>query len=204
MGHREELLAAAKRCLRERGLAHITARDLVAESGTNLASIGYHFGSKEMLLNLALLEMSGDWGDELEPILRAANDPMDEPDPFVRFENVWSGVIEKMQDREFWGNAGFESLLTQARRSPELNAQVADGFEEARNNLGMLYHGEDTATENTSTNRALGGLYLSLVLGLTIQWVIDPDRAPTGADLATAFRTLVGAHDGSPEADSDA
>ncbi|MGH3839469.1 MAG: TetR family transcriptional regulator, partial [Pseudonocardiaceae bacterium] len=41
MGHREALLDGARRCLLERGYARTTARDLVAASGTNLASIGY-------------------------------------------------------------------------------------------------------------------------------------------------------------------
>ena len=53
MGHREQLLEAARRLLVERGSARITARDLVAESGTNLASIGYHFGSKVTRLVIA-------------------------------------------------------------------------------------------------------------------------------------------------------
>jgi len=53
MGHREDLLAGAVRCLREKGYAHTTARDIVAASGTNLASIGYHYGSTKALLNAA-------------------------------------------------------------------------------------------------------------------------------------------------------
>ncbi|MBN1170597.1 MAG: helix-turn-helix transcriptional regulator, partial [Micromonosporaceae bacterium] len=66
MGHREQLLAGAKRCLYERGYARTTARDIVAASGTNLASIGYHFGSKEALLNAAMIDAMTEWGDELE------------------------------------------------------------------------------------------------------------------------------------------
>jgi hypothetical protein len=55
-----------------RGYARTTARDLAAESGANLASIGYHFGSKEALLNEALAEgmrgtMCGKPGKGLEP-----------------------------------------------------------------------------------------------------------------------------------------
>ena len=33
MGNREDLLAAAKRCLYEKGYAHTTARDIAAASG---------------------------------------------------------------------------------------------------------------------------------------------------------------------------
>ena len=72
MGNREKLLAGAKRCIQEKGFARTTARDLVAASGTNLASIGYHFGSKEALLTQALVEELGEWGDQvLAPVLSA-------------------------------------------------------------------------------------------------------------------------------------
>ena len=57
MGHKEDLLAGAKQCLREKGYANTTARDIVAASGTNLASIGYHFGSKDALMTQAIIEM---------------------------------------------------------------------------------------------------------------------------------------------------
>ena len=50
MGHREELLDGAAQCLYDKGFGRTTARDVVAASGTNLASIGYHFGSKDALL----------------------------------------------------------------------------------------------------------------------------------------------------------
>ncbi|GAA1227852.1 hypothetical protein GCM10009676_07730 [Prauserella halophila] len=41
------------------------ARDLVAASGTNLASIGYHFGSKAGLLNAAIATVFEEWTDRL-------------------------------------------------------------------------------------------------------------------------------------------
>ena len=53
MGNREDLLAGAKRCLYEKGYASTTARDIATASGTSLAAIGYHFGSKEALMNQA-------------------------------------------------------------------------------------------------------------------------------------------------------
>src|SRR4051794_21864738 len=59
--HRDALLDAARRLLREKGYARTTARDLVAASGTNLASIGYHFGSKEALLNEAIQASFAEW-----------------------------------------------------------------------------------------------------------------------------------------------
>ncbi len=47
--------------MRSKGLRATTARDLVAESGTNLASIGYHFGSKDALMATALADVFREW-----------------------------------------------------------------------------------------------------------------------------------------------
>ena len=65
MGHRERLLAGAKRCLYERGYSRTTARDMVEAAGTNVASIGYHSGWKEALLNAATMEAGGEGGEEV-------------------------------------------------------------------------------------------------------------------------------------------
>src|SRR6185437_14594009 len=62
MGHREDLLEGAKRCLLEKGYAGTTARDIVAASGANLASIGYHYGSKDALMRQAIIASSEEWG----------------------------------------------------------------------------------------------------------------------------------------------
>src|SRR6516225_8755418 len=73
MGNREALLAGAKRCLIEKGYARTTARDIAAASGVSLAAIGYHFGSKDALMNQAIYEFVGEWavgtppGDRSEP-----------------------------------------------------------------------------------------------------------------------------------------
>lgn len=58
--HRELLLEAAIESLQTNGYAR-TSRDLVALSGTSPASIGYHFGSKEHLLNVAVTEAFQRW-----------------------------------------------------------------------------------------------------------------------------------------------
>ena len=60
MGHREDLLDGAADCLYTKGFGRTTARDVVAVSGTNLASIGYHFGSKDALLTEAAVRGAGE------------------------------------------------------------------------------------------------------------------------------------------------
>ena len=89
MGHKEDLLAGAKRCLLERGYAGTTARDIVAASHTNLASIGYHFGSKDALLTEAMIELIGEWGKKFEAAAQAHG----ESGSAARFEGLWREVL---------------------------------------------------------------------------------------------------------------
>ena len=54
MGNREALIEGAKTCLMEKGYNRTTARDIATAAGVSLAAIGYHFGSKDDLMNEAM------------------------------------------------------------------------------------------------------------------------------------------------------
>src|SRR5262249_18947410 len=84
MGNREELIAGAKRCLLEKGYAATTARDIATASGVSLAAIGYHFGSKDALMNQAVFDSIGEWADELQRVLNT--DEGHDGSPLHRFE----------------------------------------------------------------------------------------------------------------------
>src|SRR6266568_5162808 len=92
MGNREDLLAGAKRCLIEKGYAHTTARDIATASGVSLAAIGYHYGSKDTLMNQALFEAISEWGDELQAALSADLPPG--ATAIQRFEATFQRIIE--------------------------------------------------------------------------------------------------------------
>ena len=108
MGHRADLLAGAKRCLYEKGYARTTARDIVAASGTNLGSIGYHYGSTEALMQAAMLSAIEDWGDVLGAAL-AADGPDEPADPLVRY---WQRVIGSMR----WVTEAMRALTAEKNR----------------------------------------------------------------------------------------
>ena len=187
MGHRERLLAGAKRCLYERGYGRTTARDIVEASGTNLASIGYHFGSKEALLNAAMMEAVGEWGQELERILVVNGD--EDADPMERFEVTWTRVIESFEAHRPALIASFEAFV-QAEHSPELREQMSAGHEEVRLWLAELFR-RMGSTAGEGSERAVGSFHLALLNGLMVQWLLDPDRAPSGRDMAEALRTIL-------------
>lgn len=190
MGNREDLLGGAARCLREKGYGQITARDIASAAGTSLAAIGYHFGSKEALLNAALFEVMDSWGAEFAKAIPGD----DVSDPIERFATVWTELIEVATRQPELAVASFESFLV-ARRSPDLRAQLAAGQEEGRRGLVAMIQGIDEADVTDEQSRTLGAFYSALVTGVLSQWLVDPGRAPSGHDLAEALRTVISASD---------
>ncbi|ANY06473.1 TetR/AcrR family transcriptional regulator [Pseudonocardia sp. HH130630-07] len=190
MGHREELLDGAAQCLYEKGFGRTTARDVVAASGTNLASIGYHFGSKDALLTEALLRATSSWGEELDRAL-AEPDNAVTTDPARRVEDTWGRVIGLFStQRRLW--ATHVEALAQAERLPELRARLAEAQHEVREGLALTFHTLPDDDPEAADRRVhvLGTVYQALLTGIMVQWMLDPDAAPTGRDIADGLRAI--------------
>jgi AcrR family transcriptional regulator len=184
MGNREDLLAGARRCLYEKGYAHTTARDIAAASGTSLAAIGYHFRSTKALLNEALIEATREWGEELERALDVEVAP--DAGLLERFEAVWTRVIASFTThRQLWATQ--LEVVTQIEQTPELREQLAEGLEQARLGLAELIQRIDP---DDPAAKLVGSFYQALLTGVLVQWLIDPEHAPSGRDLAEALRVI--------------
>jgi AcrR family transcriptional regulator len=184
MGNREDLLAGARRCLYEKGYAHTTARDIAAASGTSLAAIGYHFRSTKALLNEALIEATKEWGEELERALDVEVAP--DAGLLERFEAVWTRVIASFTThRQLWATQ--LEVVTQIEQTPELREQLAEGLEQARLGLAELIQRIDP---DDPAAKLVGSFYQALLTGVLVQWLIDPEHAPSGRDLAEALRVI--------------
>ncbi|MFE9857058.1 TetR/AcrR family transcriptional regulator [Streptomyces sp. NPDC005780] len=180
MGHREDLLEGAKRCLLEKGYARTTARDIVAASGTNLASIGYHYGSKEALLNLAFIKVTEEWGDVLtdEPERAVDDDPRA---PLDQFRETWERVIGSYeQTRSVWQLQ--MEVISRIDTDPELQKALAGPQREGRNGLAENMLGIDPETEPEKA-RVAGLFCQALLAGVMVQWMMDRDSAPSAQDL---------------------
>ena len=189
MGHREELLDGAAQCLYEMGFGRPPAGEGVAASGTNLASIGYHFGSKDALLTEALLKATASWGEELDRAL-AEPDASTTTDPQRRVEDTWSRVIGLFSSqRRLW--ATHVEALAQADRLPELRESLVAAQREAREGLALTFHTLPDDPEAADRRvHVLGAVYQALLTGVMVQWLLDPDSAPTGVDMAEGLRAM--------------
>lgn len=187
MGHREQLLEGAKKCLLEKGLARTTARDIVAASNTNLGSIGYHFGTKDALMNAALVQATEEWGNELGQM--AANvDP--DANPLERFESTWTRVISLFEEhRQLWA-AQFE-IVSHLQHSSEMRPYFSAVQETFRRGLATLLQLIDPAADERSV-RSVGSFALAMLIGVIAQWLVDPANAPNGKDLTEAIRAVAG------------
>jgi AcrR family transcriptional regulator len=182
MSHREDLLAGAVQCLREKGYARTTARDIVAVSGTNLASIGYHYGSTQALLNAAVMKAMDEFGAEVGRMMAEEDDGSLEE----RLERFWSHVIDSFRTNAGTWMATFDAFIV-ARHEPEVRDAIATGMEDGRMLWASALFGEDADQE---TLRAVGSLFQGLISGILVQWLIDPDRAPSAADLVLALQAV--------------
>ncbi|GAA2446962.1 TetR/AcrR family transcriptional regulator [Streptomyces glaucus] len=188
MGHREDLLEGAKRCLLQKGFARTTARDIVKESGTNLASIGYHYGSKDALLAQAYVSLVEGLGDAFEGD-RSVLDGT-EPGSVERFQRVWSNIIDTMREPGSVWRLSME-ILAMGDRMPDVRDHLARAQREAGRGIVPLLMGgreEDVSDETTDT---LGAFYLTLMTGLIAQWTFDPKTAPEAGQLTEGLRRVI-------------
>jgi AcrR family transcriptional regulator len=183
MGHKEDLLAGAKKCLLERGYANTTARDIVAASHTNLASIGYHFGSKDALLTQAMMELVGEWGEKLS----AAADESGVRSSEARFRATWRQILTLFETDRAVMMASFDSAV-QAARADDLKQIFVSIWPDARMSLVDDFFVADKI--EPKARMAVGGLLLALISGMTVQYLIDPKGAPTADDLTLAIKTI--------------
>ncbi|MEV0646248.1 helix-turn-helix domain-containing protein [Phytomonospora sp. NPDC050363] len=183
MGHKENLIRAARECLLRTGYARTTVRELVASSGANQASINYHFGSKEALLTRALIELNTEWGELLFLALEGPKDSVG-ADRAEADRGRWERIIDSIQaNRELWF-VNFESVAY-TQHDPAIKAMNAEAQKTSRTALAAAFAdlGEDADPEHA---HAAGSHYYSLLVGTALQWLTDPAAAPTAAEIVAA------------------
>ncbi|MCX5423872.1 TetR/AcrR family transcriptional regulator [Streptomyces sp. NBC_00078] len=182
MGHREDLLEGAKRCLLGKGFVRTTARDIVKESGTNLASIGYHYGSKDALLVQAYVSLIEGLGETFDPGW-GAGEVTTPAGSLERFQEVWANIIRSLpESRSVWMLS--LEIIVNGDRLQEVRKLLAEAQEQGRSGIVPLFNGIPEDQLDKETVDTEGRFYQTLLNGLMVQWLFDPDSA-TGAEQLT-------------------
>ncbi|WP_219506160.1 TetR/AcrR family transcriptional regulator [Nonomuraea ceibae] len=196
MSQREDLLAAARACLADKGFHRTTARDIAAASGAHLASIGYHFGSKDALMTLAALEAQDEWGDVISAVVQAAGVSVPSERLRIALEEFLTALPRQREPLLVSVQA-----YAQAPYNDEIRRSLTLAGEQARAELAALVIGpptdpdlgEDTATDmETAENGGLGAVVHALLVGLSMQCLLDPGSLPSADQVTRALRALGG------------
>ncbi|WP_063125537.1 TetR/AcrR family transcriptional regulator [Nocardia fusca] len=186
MGNKEDLLAAARTCIYERGFAATTARDIATTAGVSLAAIGYHFGSKDRLLTEAFTDETGRViGDDLERRIKATAGQS----AGAAFPQVWEGIAELFDRNRDVLVASMENVV-RIYRTPSEQSRMGEMHQIAVSEIADLV-AESYPGLDGSRARAVAELYFVILNGLVMQWMSSPGaEVPTGARLGEAISAL--------------
>jgi AcrR family transcriptional regulator len=178
--NRSNLLEGTLRCLERLPPERVTARAIARESGANLASIAYHFGSKDDLVTEAVTVGLDRWLEEIAAEL----DGLADHDPETRFIRAWE-VVEATRQRHAGLARNFIAALAKAQHDERVRELLAAGFARARGDVAsVLGLGDDQA------GRDAGALVLAQFNGLLFQTLLDPKLAVAGDRMQEAQERL--------------
>lgn len=187
--HREQLLEGAIECLRTKGYSRTTARDIAAAADANLASIGYHFGSKEALLNEAITRTCDEWTVRLGQAALAGEDDS----PLGRMASSWVVMLASFEElRPIL--TGFIEAVGQAAWSEELREELAEHYRKVRRAVAEMVEASlGKAGEEADVNpQVVASFLIAICDGLVMQWLLDPGQTPSGEQLISSLGAALG------------
>ncbi len=168
--------------MRQSGRGEITARDLVAASKTNLGSISYHFGSKDALLDEAAKLVFEEWA---QTVARTISAEADAP-PGRRLARSLEMILDDFDAmRPYF--LGFIQIVAGSERSQETREQLIAHYRKQRDTVATMIVASLSANIEAEDARHIASLLMSVSDGLMLQSLIDPDSAPTSAQLTLAL-----------------
>jgi len=179
--NRSNLVEGTLRCLERLPPERVTARAIAAESGANLASIAYHFGSKDRLVTEAAIEGLDRWLVEVA----AGLGEVGSHEPAARLRRA-AEVIETSRKRHTGLARNYVGALAKAQHDSRIRETLAEGFRDSRPNVASLLGlGSDQAGQDAA------GLVLALFHGLLLQVLLDPSLAIDGDRMQRAQARLL-------------
>jgi AcrR family transcriptional regulator len=178
--NRSNLIEGTLRCLERLPAERITARAISAESGANLASIAYHFGSKDGLVTAAVVEGLDRWLAEIDRGLAE----LPSQDPAARFRRA-AEVFEATRRRHAGLARNFVGALAKAQHDPRVGEILTEGYRRTRPSVASLLGlGDDRAGGDAA------GLLLAMFHGLLFQTQLDQALAIEGTRMERAQARL--------------
>jgi AcrR family transcriptional regulator len=178
--NRSNLIEGTLRCLQRLPPDRVTARAIAGESGANLASIAYHFGSKDALVTEAVVAGLDRWLEEVAATL----DGLDAAEPSTLLRRA-DEAIDATRKQHAGLARNFLLALARAQHDSRVRDLLTEGFRKTRPRIAALLGlGDDQPGEDAA------GLVHSIFVGLLFQALLDPDLAIEGERMERAQARL--------------
>jgi len=186
-GSKDKLLRGALSCIAEKGFASTSSRDIARAAGVNVASINYHFGSKEALVNQALGQCFGMWNQRVEDAFEAAAGLA----ASEQLSAIVHAAIGSFAELRSSVHACIESYAP-ALRSDELRGRLAAGYAGVRESAVRLAtaHMNDVGMPAPDNLAAIASVVMAMCDGLMLQWIADPEATPNADQTLDALSAL--------------
>jgi AcrR family transcriptional regulator len=188
---RAKLLQGTLACLRSRGLAGTTSRDIAAAAGVNVAAITYHYGSKDELVSQALLAAVRAWLEPARQVLARAGAPA-----AIALEAI-ELLRRSFDEASELLPAYFEALLQAPRRAP-----LRQGVEQLLGELRVLLRAGMQRQQAAGLLPAwvepdsMAALFLALADGVALHAALGPVSVDHAAIAGQVAHLLLAAQDG--------
>jgi AcrR family transcriptional regulator len=188
ISHREQLLEGAIECLRTKGYARTTARDIANAASANLASIGYHFGSKEALLNEAIMRTGEEWTTRLGQAAFASGSDS----PIGQLTASWVAMLNSLEELRPT-LVGLVEAIGQSAWSEDLRKELAAHYRTVREQVADMVQTSlgETAEPSGADAKVVASFLIAVCDGLVLQWLLDPGETPTGEELASSLASAL-------------
>ena len=138
----------------------------------------YHFGSKEALLNEALIRLFERRNRQVGRLAISG----EERGPLA-FLTATFAAVDKVFTAPRPVLVALLEAVAQAEHSTDLRSQLADHYQDARERIAESV----AANLETDHPEVMASFLLAVFDGLVIQWLLDPERTPRAAELADAL-----------------
>jgi AcrR family transcriptional regulator len=188
---RAKLLQGTLACLRWRGMAGTTSRDIAAAAGVNVAAITYHYGSKDELVSQALLQAVRAWLEPARQVLARAGAPAS-----IALEAI-ELLRRSFDEASELLPAYFEALLQAPRR-----ASLRQGVEQLLGELRALLRTGMQRQQAAGLLPAwvepdsMAALFLALADGVALHAALGPVSVDHAAIAGQVAHLLLATQDG--------
>ena len=166
---KEQVIAATRKCIVEKGVLHLSIKDVAAEAGVSTGVIYYYFENKQDLLLQVLKETFRRSHDRVIESLAPLDSGREKL--FKHIENI---SIVPEDNPEFFPL--LMNYLAQARHNPEFANIIKKFFGNLRSFIRQyLDQGIEGNEIDPHLAEQLPVMILAMGLGMGVMWTIEPD-----------------------------